>query len=73
MKDEVVDRSCRQIELQRLPVRTVIKGNPRARFRAGIEQSLALGVFANGVNVRAVGEADVMGDQVLPKSVVLKT
>src|SRR6202158_5812828 len=55
--EEVVDRSCRQIELQRLPVRAVIEGNPRARFRAGIEQPLALGIFANGVNVGAVWEA----------------
>src|SRR5260370_688043 len=31
--------------------------NPRARFRAGIEQALALGIFTHGVNVRTVGEA----------------
>src|SRR5207302_5994068 len=52
-----MDRSRRQVELQGLPVRAAIKGNPRTRFGAGIEQSFALGVFANGVNVRAVGES----------------
>src|SRR6266581_3938610 len=55
--DEVVDGSGRQVELQGLPVRTIIEGNPRASFGAGIEQALVLGIFANSVNVRAVGKA----------------
>ena len=57
VNDEVVDRSCRQIKLQRLPVRAVIKGNPRARLGAGIEQALALRIFPHGMNVGAVGES----------------
>ncbi len=36
VNDEVVHWSCRQVELQRLPVRAIVKGNPSARFRTRI-------------------------------------
>ncbi len=55
--DEIVDRSRRQVELQRLPVCAVVKRSPRARFRAGIEEAFALGIFAHSMNVGAVGKA----------------
>src|SRR5215471_2938315 len=47
MDNQVPDRSRRQIELQRLPVVTIIEGNMDASFGARVQEPLANGICAN--------------------------
>src|SRR5260370_11197296 len=49
--DHVVDGHRRQIELQRLPVRAIVEGNPNAGFGAGVKEPLALRIFSNSMTV----------------------
>src|SRR5579859_41425 len=51
-----MDRRGRQIEFQRLPVSAIVEGDVDAIFRAGEEQALVLGVFANDVGEAGVRE-----------------
>src|SRR5262245_14051259 len=55
MNNHVMDRRVRKIELERLPIRAIVEGNPNSRFSSSLKQSSALRVFAHGVNVRIVG------------------
>src|SRR4051812_41453011 len=50
--DQVVHGCSWQIELQRLPVRTIIVGNEHARFRSGIEEAFSLGILTNRTRKR---------------------
>ena len=50
--------------MQRLPIRTVVEGNPDARFRASVEETFALGIFAHRVNIGIVRQA---GDDFCPR------
>ncbi len=54
---EVANRGDRQIELQRLPRRAVVKRNVDAPFGAGIEHPAAPRILANGVDERALRNA----------------
>src|SRR5579862_1493507 len=47
MDDQVANRSRRQIELERLPVVSIIKGHKYAGFSSCEKKALALGVLAN--------------------------
>src|SRR5258708_23685799 len=61
MKPQVAHGSVGQIELESLPVVTVIEGDPNAFLGAGEQKALADGVFAHGVNGSVVWEAS--GDE----------
>ncbi len=54
---EIAHRSVRQIELQRLPVVSVIKRNPNRIFSPGEEQAFANGIFAHRVDGAEVRQA----------------
>src|SRR5450755_2006501 len=54
LDDQIVNRNRRQIQLQGLPMRAGIEGNPDSGFGAGVEQSFPLGVLAYRVNIRPV-------------------
>src|SRR5207245_2394508 len=49
MNNHVVNRRARQMELERLPIRAIVEGNPDACFRTGVKQALALGILAHRV------------------------
>src|SRR6516162_7197451 len=53
---EVAHRGGWQIELQRLPVITVIERDGYAGFGAGEQHALANGIFANGTGDAGLGE-----------------
>ena len=55
--DQVVNRGDRQVQLQRLPMRAVIKRNEDARLSPRVEQSPSLRIFADSVHVRAIGNS----------------
>ena len=55
----VADADARQVELQRLPVRTVVERGVDACFGAGEEQSLPLYIAANRARVGAHGNAGI--------------
>ncbi len=54
---QVVHRHGGQIELQLLPVRAIVDRDPDACLSAGIQQALALGIFAHGMDVVAFRNA----------------
>src|SRR6266566_3609556 len=54
---KVAHRGVRKIELERLPMVAIVKGNPNAVFRAGEEQASAHMVFADCVDRRVVRQA----------------
>src|SRR6266849_5878543 len=64
VNDHVVDGSRREIELQRLPMRAIVKRNPNARLRPRVQQTFALGIFADGVNIGIIREA---GEEFRPR------
>src|SRR6185503_7738164 len=55
--DEIVYWCYRQIQLQRLPVRAIIKGDESAEFSSRVEQTFALGIFAHSVHIGAIGNS----------------
>src|SRR5258708_25123044 len=57
LNDEIADRGTRHVQPQRLPVVAVVERNVDLTFGAGEEESLALGVLANGIDGSAVGDA----------------
>src|SRR5262249_17269452 len=54
---EVVDRSFRQVELQRFPLGTVVIRDEDSGFRSGVEKAFPLGIFANCARERSFGNA----------------
>src|SRR5208283_1899232 len=54
MNHEVAHRSCRQIQLQRLPAFSIVEGNVYASLCTGIQQTLAQGIFADAVQPTAL-------------------
>src|SRR5205807_7798399 len=54
VNDEITHGHWRQIELQRLPMVSIIEGNEDAKLRACEEQSASLGVFLHGLHVNAL-------------------
>ena len=57
LDDEIVDRGGGQIQFERAPVCAVVEGNIDAGFGSGVEQAALLGIFANGANEGAIGNA----------------
>src|SRR5512133_4030652 len=57
MHGEIADRSDRKIQLQWLPVVTVVEADIDAEFSSSEEQSTPNRVFANGVDERALGNS----------------
>ena len=55
LHDEIVHRRDGQIQLQRLPVSTVVEGHINPEFRARIQQSLFLRILAHRTHVGAFG------------------
>ncbi len=55
--DQIVNRCDRQIQLQRLPMRTVIERNEDAEFGSGVEQPFTFGIFAHRMHVGAIGNS----------------
>ena len=51
MDFKIVNRHCRQVQLQRLPVAAIIHGKVNAGLRSRIEQAFAFGVFPDGAHV----------------------
>src|ERR1041385_2275454 len=49
MNNKITNRCTRQIQLQRLPVVTIIERHINSRLRAGKEQPLLFGIFSNHV------------------------
>ena len=60
MDGEIAHGSMREAELERLPGVTIVERNINGGFRAGIEQTMAQGIFANDVGRSVVG--DTAGD-----------
>src|SRR5271165_3742461 len=60
MNREVAHGSVWEVELERLPRIAVVERNVHGSFRAGVEQALAPGIFANDIGRRVVG--DTAGD-----------
>ena len=58
LNHEIVYRYRRQVELQRLPVRTVVPRDINAELRTGIQQALARRVLAHNTHVGAFRNAD---------------
>ena len=54
---EIVNGRDGQIQLERLPMCAVVERNKHAGFGAGVEKTFAFGVFANGADVRALGNS----------------
>ena len=52
--DQIVNRGLRQIQLQRLPMRTIIGRNVNAKLSPGVEQAFALRILAHAMDVGAV-------------------
>src|SRR5436309_9106249 len=57
MNVQVVDGHRRQIEFERLPVGPIIQREVHAGFSTGKEQALAFGIFANGADIRSLGNS----------------
>src|SRR5467141_3079378 len=55
MNREIAHRSVRQIQLQRLPIVSIVEGNVHGAFRSGEEQTLARRIFAHYVAGAAIG------------------
>ena len=70
MNIEIGHRSCRQIQLQSLPVIAVVQGKINAVPCASIEQSLARWIFANHSRISGLGQAGV--DQLPALSVITR-
>src|SRR5215831_5133062 len=47
MDGQVANRAHRQVELERLPVVAIVKGNVHSQLGAGEQQALLLRIFAN--------------------------
>ena len=54
---QVVNRRDGQVELQRLPVRSVVEGCVHAALRAGKQQALASGIFPHRAHVEVLRNA----------------
>src|SRR5215472_10586588 len=54
---EIVDRCYGKIQLQRLPMRAVIKRHEDAELSSCVKQTSALGIFAHSVYICAVGNS----------------
>src|SRR5689334_16572037 len=54
---QIVNRHGRQVELQRLPVAAVVKGEKDARLSARKQKPLALWIFMHRPHVGAIGNA----------------
>ena len=52
---EIVNRRHWQIQLQRLPMRPVIKRHEDAELSSRVKQAFAPGIFAHGVDIGAFG------------------
>ncbi len=57
LDDQVVDRRHRQVQLQRLPLAAVVERDVDALLGSGEEQSRALGIDADGMNIVIRGNA----------------
>ena len=55
MNYEIAHGRVRQIELQRLPIVSIVEGNVNGAFRAGEEQTFANRIFAHHVAGAAIG------------------
>ena len=53
--DKIMNRCYRQIQLQWLPMGAIIERNNNAELGSGVKQTFALGIFAHGVHIRAIG------------------
>src|SRR5262245_10509292 len=57
MNNHVVDRRIRQIELEGLPIRTVIERSPNGGLRSRVEKAFAPGILTDRVNIRILWQA----------------
>ena len=51
---QIAHGGVRQVELERLPVVAVVEGDPHAGFGSGEQQTLPHGIFADGIDRRAL-------------------
>ncbi len=58
-----VNRSVRQIVLQRLPVGTIVVGNEQPAFSANIQQARSDGIFAHAMRITQHCVWDAVGDR----------
>src|SRR4030088_2481999 len=56
LHNKIVHRGQRQIQLQRLPLPSVIERNEHASFRAAKKQAVMPGIDAHGMNIRIRGK-----------------
>src|SRR2546425_5996147 len=52
-----MNRCYRQIHLEWLPMGAIIERNKNAELGSGVKQTFALGIFAHGVHIRAIGNS----------------
>src|SRR2546425_6233638 len=57
MNREIAHRRMRQIQLQRLPIVSIVEGNVNGAFRAGVEQTFSHRIFAHHVACAAIRNA----------------
>ena len=57
MNREIAHRRMRQIQLQRLPIVSIVEGSVDGAFRAGVEQTFSHRIFAHHVACAAIRNA----------------
>src|SRR5712664_2054568 len=57
MNREIAHGRVRQIQLQRLPIATIVEGNVHGAFGTGVEQTFSRGIFAHHVAGAAIGNS----------------
>src|SRR5947209_1338195 len=71
MELDVVDRNVRQVQIEGLPVRTVVERNEHSKLGAGVQQTLSVRVLANNTRRPVVRNTILAISQFRPRRAVV--